>query len=134
MYTGADYSISTIPFVSAHPTVSMRVYSAYVGTRVHLKLENASNPGINVEHDAFTTKANEWETLTFDLSNTTTHFVPSGATTYNASAPTANYTAGAVYNKANVFFDYGLGSSASGAYAVMPAERTYYFDDLKFVP
>lgn len=131
---GANFSISTIPFTASSARVSMRVYSAYAGMRVHLKLEKVGDPGTNVQHDAFTTLTNQWETLTFNLVETATHFNPSGPTTYNASQPTANFVLGAIYNKANVFFDYGLGSAASGAYAPMPEERTYYFDDLKFVP
>ena len=131
---GANFSIPAIPFTATSAKVSMRVYSAYAGMRVHLKLEKADDPGTNVQHDAFTTLANQWETLTFNLVETATHFNPSGPTTYNAAQPTANFVLGATYNKANVFFDYGLGSAASGGYAVMPAERTYYFDDLKFVP
>ena len=131
---GANFSISSIPFTATSAKVTMRVYSAYAGMRVHLKLENAGNPGINVEHDAFTTVANQWETLTFNLVETATHYIPNGATTYNTALPTAPFNLASAYNKVNVFFDYGLGNLASGAYAPMPAERTYYFDDLKFVP
>ncbi len=131
---GANFSIPTIPFTATSAKVTLRVYSAYAGMRVHLKLEKADDPGTNVQHDAFTTLVNQWETLTFNLVETATHFNPSGPTTYNAAQPTANFVLGAIYNKANVFFDYGLGSAASGGYALMPAERTYYFDDLKFVP
>ena len=128
---GANFSIPTIPFTSTSAKVSLRVYSAYAGMRVRLKLENAGNPGINVEHDAFTTVANTWETLTFNLVETGTHFIPNGATTYNTALPTANFVLASTYNKAALFFDFGLGNSG---YATMPAERTYYFDDLKFVP
>ena len=128
---GANFSIPTIPFTATSAKVSLRVYSAYAGMRVRLKLETAGNPGVNVEHDAFTTAANAWETLTFNLVETGTHFIPNGATTYNTALPTANFVLSSTYNKATLFFDFGLGNSG---YAAMPAERTYYFDDLKFVP
>ena len=131
MSNGATASIPTIPFTASSAKVSLRVYSAYSGMRVRLKLENAANAGVNVEHDAFTTVVNQWETLVFNLTDTTSHFIPSGATTYDATKPTANFVLTNAYNKASVFFDYGLGNIG---YAAMPAERTYYFDDLKFVP
>ena len=35
-----------------------------------------------------------------------------------------------VYNKASLFFDFGLGNGGSGP---LPADRVYYFDDLSFV-
>ncbi len=128
---GANTSIPTIPFTASSAKLSLRVYSAYAGMRVRLKIENVSNPGLNVEHDAFTTVANTWETLTFNLVETGTHFIPNGATTYNAALPTSNFVLSTTYNRAALFFDFGLGN---GGYATMPAERTYYFDDLKFVP
>ena len=41
------------------------------------------------------------------------------------------YNSFKTFNKASIFFDYGLGDAG---YAAMPSTRTYYFDDLKFTP
>jgi len=46
----------------------MKVYSPRVGAKVLLKVENQNDGGINFEKEVTTTKANEWEELTFDYS------------------------------------------------------------------
>jgi hypothetical protein len=61
-----DYG-SPINF-SANKTFKMKVYSPRVGAKVLLKVENATDGGINFEKEVATTKANEWEELTFDYS------------------------------------------------------------------
>jgi hypothetical protein len=109
----------------------MRVYSPAAGVRVRMKVENALNPGINCEGDAFTTVAGEWETLTFDFWDTSTHYIPNGPgpTDYDLTKPTAPLNAANVYNKVSVFYDYGRGGSG---YAPMTADETWHFDDISF--
>ena len=128
--TGANLSVDTIPFTAAHTKLTMRVYSPAAGVRVRMKVENAGNPGMNVETDAFTTTSGAWETLTFDFGDPSTHFIPDGPTTYDLTKPTQSLNLASTYNKVSVFFDYFVGV---GGYAPMPADRTYYFDDLSGV-
>ncbi len=45
----------------------LKVWSPVAGTNVLVKLEDKTNPGINVEVAAVTTTANAWEELTFDF-------------------------------------------------------------------
>jgi hypothetical protein len=125
-------AVPTIPFVNGATKMTLRVLSAYPGMRVHMKVENASDPGINSEVDAFTTRANEWETLTFDFGPDGIHLLPSGPgpTDYNPNLPTAQLDVNKIYNKVSVFFDFGLGG---GGYDGMPDTRTYYFDDLRYI-
>ena len=123
-------AVTAIPFTSSRQKLTMRVYSPAAGVRVHMKVETAGMPQYNCETDAFTTQANQWETLTFDFADTSTHYIPNGATTYDKTKPTvAKLDLAQTFNKVSVFFDYFLGDGAS-AYARMPGTRTYYFDDL----
>lgn len=57
---------------STNKTFRMKVYAPRVGVKVLLKVENKDNPGINFEAEATTTKANEWEDLTFNYSTINT--------------------------------------------------------------
>ena len=120
----SNNSVGTIGFTAAAKTMTARVYSPAIGVRVRLKVENASNPGITSETDALTTKSGAWETLTFNFAN------PGYAPPLDTTKPTAALDLTKVYNKASLFFDFGLGQ---GGYAAMPADRIYYFDDLTFV-
>ena len=120
---GTTNAIATIPFTATNKTMTVRVYSPAVGVRVRLKVENAANGGITVETDAITTMANAWETLSFNFANPATNPPVGGGAT--AALNLAN-----VYNKASLFFDFGLGNGGSGP---LPADRIYYFDDLSFV-
>lgn len=126
-----NFALPTIPFTATSKKMTLRVYSPAVGVRVHLKVENAGNATINSEVSALTTQSNAWETLTFDFGDTSTMYVANGPTTYDQTKPTAQLNVANTYNKASVFFDFGLGN---GGYAAMPANRVYYFDDLTFVP
>ena len=127
-------AVTAIPFTSSRQKLTLRVYSPAVGVRVRLKVETAGLPQYNCETDAFTTKANQWETLTFDFADTSTHYIPSGPTSYDKTKPTVEkLDLTRTFNKVSVFFDYFLGDGAS-AYARMPGTRTYYFDDLTFAP
>ncbi len=128
--TGANLSVDTIPFTAAKTKMTMRVYSPAAGVRVRMKVENAANPGQNVETDAFTTTSGAWETLTFDFGDTSTHYIPDGPTTYDLTKPTQNLNLTSTYNKVSVFFDYFVGVSG---YAPMPSDRTYFFDDVSGV-
>jgi hypothetical protein len=131
-------AVPTIPFSVGNTRMSMRVYSAYPGVRVRMKVEQAGRPDFNSEVDAFTTAANTWETLTFQFGPTGVHLVPSGpgpngyVTDPNSPAyrPTSQLDVNKTFNKINVFFDYGLGDAG---YDAMPGTRTYYFDDIKFI-
>ncbi len=131
-------AVPTIPFAAGRTKMTVRVYSAYVGMRVRLKVEQSGRPDYNSEIDAFTTLANTWETLTFDFGPNSKHFVPSGpgpngyVTDPNSPAyrPTSQLNVSRTFNKVNIFFDYGLGDAG---YDSMPGTRVYYFDDVKFI-
>jgi len=134
-------AVPTIPFTTTATKMSVRTCTAApAGTRVRLKVEKAGVPEINSEVDAFTTVANAWETLTFDLGPLGLHFIPNGPgpTGYQMNPnlpgylPTSQLQPGGIrtFNKVNIFFDYGLGD---GGYAAMPDRRVYYVDLVKFV-
>ena len=110
----------------------MRVYSAYPGMRVRMKVEQAGRPDFNSEVDAFTTQANAWETLIFDFGPDGKHFIPNGPgpNDYDLTKPTSQLDVSRTFDKINVFFDYGLGDAG---YDAMPGTRTYFFDDIRFV-
>jgi hypothetical protein len=111
--TGPSLTAGTIPFTTTNTRMTVRVYSPAVGVRVRLKVESAQDPSRSVETEAVTTVANAWETLTFNFANQVSG-TPALNTSYN-------------YNRLIIFFDFGLAGSAVGA-------RTYYFDDMLFVP
>jgi hypothetical protein len=89
---------------SGSKTLRMKVYAPRVGTKVLLKVENATNGGISFEKEVSTTTANAWEDLTFDFS----------------AINTANS-----YHKVVIIFD--LGTVGDGS-----ANFTYHFDDIRF--
>jgi hypothetical protein len=67
-----DYFGTTITGLGVSPvltadqkTITMRVYSPKVGTNFLLKLEGGTGGPATTERDLATTKANEWETLSF---------------------------------------------------------------------
>jgi hypothetical protein len=131
-------AVPTIPFTTGATKMSVRVYSAYPGMRVHLKVEQSGRPDFNSEVDAFTALSNTWETLTFDFGPAGKHYVPSGPgpngyiTDPNSTAyrPTSQLDVTKTFNKVSIFFDYGLGDAG---YDAMPSTRTYFFDDVKFI-
>ena len=126
-------AVPTIPFTTGSTKMSVRVYSAYPGMRVHLKVEQSGRPDYNSEVDAFTKLANTWETLVFDFGPDGKHFIPNGPgpDDYDLTLPTSQLNVSRTFNKVNIFFDFNRGF---GGYETMPTTRTYYFDDLKFVP
>jgi hypothetical protein len=87
---------------SVNRTFTVKVYSPRVGAKLLLKVENATNGGINFEKEVATTTANAWETLTFD---------------YSA------INVGNFYSKIVLIFD--LGTMGDGS-----PNFTYYFDDI----
>ncbi len=116
-------SILAIPFTAMAKTMTARVFSPAVGVRVRIKVEDASNNGVSVETDAITTMANAWETLTFDFAN------PGLAPPVGGGA-TSPLDLTKTYNRLSVFMDFGIGNGGSGP---LPADRTYYIDDITFV-
>ena len=101
-----------IPFAVGSTSMSVRLWSPTIGTPIRLKVENAANGGISVETEALTTVASAWETLVFDFSNQV-----SGTASLNLANS---------YNKASIFFNFGITGSQAGA-------QTYYWDDMEFV-
>ncbi len=102
-----------VPFTASATKMTVRVYSPDAGIQVRLKVEDHTNPGISVETEATTTVANAWETLTFDFAN--------------QAAGTAALNLANTYDKASIFFNFGVTGATAGA-------KTYYFDDVVFVP
>ena len=95
--------------LSGSKIVTLRVYSPVVGMNVRLKLEDAANNAIYLEKDVLTTKANEWETLSFDF-----------ATPVNG-----------VYNPANTYDRVSLFPAFSTT-APPASNLTVYFDELDY--
>lgn len=87
---------------SVSKTFTVKVYSPRVGAKMLLKVENKSDPNVNFEKEVTTTKANAWETLTFD---------------YSAISSVALYH--------NLVFIFDLGTPGDGS-----ANYTFYFDDI----
>jgi hypothetical protein len=110
--TGANNSVDKIPFTATSTKMTVRVYSPKAGIPVRLKVEDAADNTRTVETEALTTKANAWETLTFDFAN--------------PAAGTAALNLAYTYNKVSIFFNFGTTGAAGGA-------GTYYFDDVVFV-
>jgi len=99
-----------IPFTATQTQMSVRVWSPDAGIVVRLKVEKHNVPTMSVETDAISTVANGWETLIFDFANEGT-----GTAALNLSS---------IYDKASIFFNYGVNGATAG-------EKTYYFDDVE---
>ena len=110
--TKANSAVPRIPFTATETKMTVRVYSPKAGIVVRLKVEDAADPTRSVETEAATTKANAWETLTFDFAKPV--------------AGTAPLNLAYTYNKISIFFAFGTTGAAGGA-------GTYYFDDVTFV-
>jgi hypothetical protein len=102
-----------IPFNATDTRMSVRVWSPDAGIPVRLKVEDSADPNKSVETEATVTTAAGWQTLTFNFSNNV------------AGTPALNL--GNNYNKATIFFDFGRAKAAA-------VQKTYYFDDITFVP
>lgn len=62
---------NTIDFNSGN-TFKLKVFSPRIGAKILLKVENATDNSISFEQEEVTTKANEWEELSFDFSGINT--------------------------------------------------------------
>jgi len=107
MSTGKGFA-TVIPITTGATKMSVDVYSPASGIPVRLKIEDHNDPTHSVEAQVNTTKANGWETLTFDFSNQA-----SGTEVLHTS-----YT----FDKASIFFDFG--SVGSG--------KVFYWDNVVF--
>ena len=101
------------PLTATETIITARVWSPEAGITVRLKLEESGDNTHTVETDAVTTKAQEWETLTFDFSNPAT----------NDGNPTNPLNVEYVFDTLSVFMNFGSAGSS----------ETYYFDDVTFV-
>lgn len=106
VYTdAATKSVGTIGFAGSK-VVTLRVYSPAVGTKIRLKVEDAADPTVSMEKDALSTKANAWETLTFDFT----------------TPDNGSYNAARTYNRVSVFPAFLVPVTAS---------TDFFFDELK---
>ena len=102
-YGGSFIVIGGAIDFSANKVFRMKVFSPRVGAKVLLKVENATDGGINFEKEIVTTVANTWEDLAFDYS---------GINTTNT------------YGHIVLIFDNGTAGDGS-------ANFTYLFDDIR---
>ncbi|GAB1348686.1 hypothetical protein MASR1M107_08980 [Ignavibacteriales bacterium] len=100
-----------VPFTANEKRMNVRVYSPHAPIQVRLKVENYQNGGVSCETEATLSIANSWQTLVFDFAN--------------QASGTAALDLSAYYNKASIFFNFGVNGATAG-------ERTYYFDDVRF--
>ncbi len=110
--TGADNTVGAIPFDAANTRMTVRVYSPDAGIKVRLKVEDHTQASNSVETEATTTVADAWETLTFDFAQ--------------QAAGTAALNVANTYDKASIFFNFGVGGATAGA-------KSYYFDEVRFI-
>jgi hypothetical protein len=96
--------------LSGSKIVTLRVYSPVAGMNIRMKLEDAGNNAIYLEKDVLTTKANEWETLSFDF-----------ATPVNGVYDAAN-----TYDRVSLF-------PAFSVTAPPASNVTVYFDELDYI-
>lgn len=106
--TDAGFS-SLIGFTSSRTKMTVRVYSPAAGLHIRLKVEDHNDGTRSVETEAVTTKAKQWETLTFNFSQ--------------AASGTATLNFDYRYDKASIFFDFGNPGSGS----------VYFWDDVTFL-
>ena len=99
---------SAIPFTTTERRMNVRVWSPTAGTPVRLKVEVAGQGTQSVETQTLTTVANGWQTMEFNFNNQATG--------------TAAFNPAFAYNKASIFFNFGIAGSG----------QIYYFDDMKF--
>ena len=104
-----------IPFNTTDTRISVRVFSPDVGIPVRLKVEDHADGGKSVEAEVSTTAAGAWQTLIFDFA--------AGKQVNGTAAINLSNT----YDKPTIFFDFGRAKSAA-------VQKTYYFDDVTFVP
>lgn len=66
-YAGLVMALDAPVNFSSNQKIKMKVWSPGAGKIVLLKFENLTNSAINIERQATTTVANQWEELTFDF-------------------------------------------------------------------
>ena len=98
-----------VPVSESETKISVRVRTLEANTPILLKIENSLSPSHFVEKIVNSTKANEWEILTFDYANPT-----GGTLDFNELLP--------VYNRISIFFNFGAGGGAS--------DTTYHFENV----
>jgi Ig-like domain CHU_C associated/Secretion system C-terminal sorting domain len=104
---------NNIPFTATERRMNVRVWSPHAGIQVRLKVEDKNDPTKTCETEATITTANGWQTLVFNFAN--------------QAAGTAPFNLANNFNKASIFFNFGVTGATAG-------ERIYYFDDVKFGP
>jgi hypothetical protein len=105
---------NAIPFTATERRMNVRVWSPHTNIKVRLKVEDKTDPTKSCETEAtFTAAANTWQTLEFNFNN--------------QAAGTAAFNPAFTFNKASIFFNFGVTGAVAG-------ERIYYFDDVKFGP
>jgi len=109
---GLNGFANAVPFTATETKISVRVWSPDAGMTIRLKVEDAADNTVTCETDALTTKAKEWETLTFDLSQ--------------EADGTAKLDIAKTYNKASIFFNFNVSGADAG-------EKVFYWDDAMFV-
>ena len=101
IWAGSYLIVSPLDFTS-ETTIKMNVYSASPGLLVKFKLEDDNDPvTAAVERDAYTTKSNQWETLTWSFSGEQSN----------------------IFQKLVLMFDFG--NTGDGT-----ESSTFYFDDI----
>jgi len=93
---------TAIPLTASRTKMTVQVYSPAAGIPVLLKVEDHNNANNYVQTLVNTTKANQWETLTFDFSQP-----QSGTPAWNASFN---------YDKCSIFFDFNNAGSGKVFY------------------
>ena len=98
-WAGTTITSATViyPLTATNTVMTVRVWSPEAGIIVRLKLEESADDTHTVETDAVTTKAQEWETLTFDFSNEAS----------NDGNPTNPLNTDYVFDKLSIFFNFG---------------------------
>ena len=103
---------NAIPFTATERRMNVRVWSPHTSIQIRLKVEDKNDGTRSCETEAtFTGAANTWQTLEFNFNNQV--------------AGTAAFNPAFTFNKASIFFNFGVTGATAG-------ERIYYFDDVKF--
>ncbi|MDA9356915.1 T9SS type A sorting domain-containing protein [Flavobacteriaceae bacterium] len=101
IWAGSYLTVSPLDFTS-ETTIKMNVYSVSPGLLVKFKLEDDNDPvTAAVERDAYTTKYNQWETLTWSFSGEQSN----------------------IFQKLVLMFDFGNTGNGTD-------NSTFYFDDI----
>lgn len=102
---GSFLSLSAAIDFTTNQVFTMKVYSPRVGVPILFKLEKAGDGSVFTERTVNTTVANEWETLSFDFSGSTSDLY------------------------SNIVFIFENGTMGDGT-----ANWTFLFDDIEFSP